>query len=312
MAISPRSGIAAQLGFKLESTVGTAVTVDTFLPLVSESIKRTEAFSEMQGIRANRRLMQSSDWNSGAVTTGGDLQLELYTTSIRPLLTAMMGTETGGTLTYTYYPEDLYGDSLTVQVGRPDLAGTVQPFTYPGMKVASWEIACARGEIATMGLTLQGCIADEIGTATALASASYASGLRPFKFTGANIVVAGGTLATVQQFTLSGDNALQERRVLGSQYALEPIESGLRSYTGAINAQFESLTAYHRYINHTEATLVANMAYGTSVVKVTANVRFDGETPNVSGRGIVEQNLPFTVIAPGTLDNQGISIAYTL
>lgn len=312
MAISPRSGIAAQLGFKLESTVGTAVTVDTFLPLVSESIKRTEAFTESAAIRAGRRLLQSSDWNSGNVSTGGDLQLELYTTSIRPLLTAMMGTETGGTATYTYYPEDLYGDSLTVQIGRPDTAGTVQPFTYPGMKVASWEIACSAGQIATMGLTLMGCVADEIGTATALASASYASGLRPIKFSGANIVVAGGTLATVSQFTLSGDNALQERRVLGSQYTLEPIESGLRSYTGSIQATFDSVAAYHRYINHSEATLVANLANGTSVVKVTANVRFDGETPNVNGRGILEQPLPFTVIAPGTLDSQGIKIEYTV
>ncbi len=311
MAIEPRSGIAASYGFKLESTVGTAVTVDTHLPLVSESIKRTEAFTESAGILAGRRLMQSSQWNSGNITTGGDVQTELYTTSIRSLLTAMMGTETGGTLTYPYTPADLYGDSLTVQIGRPDTAGTINPFTYPGMKVASWEIACAAGEIATMGLTFMGCIADE-GTATALVAPTYAAGLRPIKFSGANIVVAGGTLATVKQFTLSGDNKLEERRYLGSQYSAEPIESDLRSYTGSIQAQFDSLTAYQRYINHTEATLVATLANGTSVVKVTANVRFDGETPNVGGRAVLEQSLPFTVIAPGTLDSQGISIAYTL
>lgn len=311
MAIEPRSGIAASYGFKLESAVGTPITVDTHLPLISESIKRTEAFTESAGILAGRRLMQSSQWNSGNITTGGDVQTELYTTSIRSLLTAMMGTETGGTLTYTYTPADLYGDSLTVQIGRPDTAGTINPFTYPGMKVASWEIACAAGEIATMGLTFMGCIADE-GTATALVAPTYAAGLRPIKFSGANIVVAGGTLATVKQFTLSGDNKLEERRYLGSQFSSEPIESDLRSYTGSIQAQFDSLTAYQRYINHTEATLVATLANGTSVVKVTANVRFDGETPNVGGRAVLEQSLPFTVIAPGTLDSQGISIAYTL
>ena len=311
MAIEPRSGIAASYGFKLESAVGTPITVDTHLPLISESIKRTEAFTESAGILAGRRLMQSSQWNSGNITTGGDVQTELYTTSIRSLLTAMMGTETGGTLTYTYTPADLYGDSLTVQIGRPDTAGTINPFTYPGMKVASWEIACAAGEFATMGLSFMWCIADE-GTATALVAPTYAAGLRPIKFSGANIVVAGGTLATVKQFTLSGDNKLEERRYLGSQFSAEPIESDLRSYTGSIQAQFDSLTAYQRYINHTEATLVATLANGTSVVKVTANVRFDGETPNVGGRAVLEQSLPFTVIAPGTLDSQGISIAYTL
>jgi hypothetical protein len=305
-----RSGLAAQLGFALESTVGTPVTVTSFLPLISESIQRNEAFTESQAIRANRRLLQSSDWNSGNVTVEGDIQLELYTTSIRPLLTAMMGTETGGTVTYSYSPADLFGDALTVQIGRPSTGGTVHPFTYAGMKVASWEIACAAGEIATMGLSFMGCLADE-GTATTLATASYAAGLRPIKFSGANIVVAGGTIASVRNFTIAGDNALTDRRRLGSQFSLEPIETGLRSYTGAINAEFESLTAYQRYLNKTEATLVASMAYGTSVVNITANVRFDGQTPNVSGRDIVEQSLPFTVIAPGTLDSQGITIAYT-
>lgn len=309
MAISPRSGLAAQFGFKLESTVGTPVTVDTFLPLVSESIKRSEAFTESAAIRAGRRLMQSSDWNSGLVTVEGDVQLELYTTSVRSLFTAMMGTETSSAGTYTYYPEDLYGDSLTVQIGRPDTAGTVNPFTYAGMKVASWEIACAAGEIATMGLTFMGCLADE-STGTALASASYAAGLRPIKFSGANIVVAGGTLASVSNFTISGDNALSMRQRVSSQYGLEPIETGLRAYTGSIQGEFESLTAYNRYINHTEATLVATLANGTSLVKMQANVRFDGETPNVGGRAILEQPLPFTVVAPGTLDSQGLTITY--
>tara|TARA_R110000868_G_scaffold23742_5_gene94995 strand:- start:3098 stop:4033 length:936 start_codon:yes stop_codon:yes gene_type:complete len=311
MAIEPRSGIAASYGFKLETTVGTPVTVDTFLPFVSESIKRSETFTESAGILAGRRLMQSSQWDEGNVMIGGDIQLELYTTSIRSLLTAMMGTETGGTLAYTYTPADLYGDALTVQIGRPDTAGTINAFTYGGMKVASWEIACAAGEIATMGLTLMGCLGDE-STGTALAAPSYAAGLRPIKFSGANIVVAGGTLATVKQFTLSGDNSLEERRYLGSRFSSEPIESDLRKYTGALSAQFDSLTAYQRYVNHTEATLVATLGSGTSVVRVTANIRFDGETPNVGGRAVLEQALPFTVIAPGTLDSQGISISYTL
>ena len=42
-----RSGMLAQVGLKTESTWGTAVTVDRFTPLVSESV--TEEIERMEG-----------------------------------------------------------------------------------------------------------------------------------------------------------------------------------------------------------------------------------------------------------------------
>lgn len=308
--MAARSGIAAQIGFAAETTVGTAVTVNTFLPLVSESIQRTEAFTESEGIRAGRLVRGSDEWNSGNVTIAGDIGLELYTKSIRPLFKAMFGAEAEDTTntTYTYTPADLYGVALTTQIGRPDVGGTVRPFTYAGTKVMSWEIACAQGEIATLGLTVQTCLVDET-TGVNLATASYASGLRSFKFSGASLVL-DGTTTNVTQLTISGDNALEARFFLGSRYSAEPVQTGLRTYGGALQAEFESLTAYQRFVNHTEAGIVAKFTSGSSELTITMNARFDGETPNVSGRGIVQQPLPFTCVADTTSDASAITVVY--
>jgi hypothetical protein len=54
MAIA--SGMAAQAGFKAESTYGTAVTVDRFVPIISESLTEEIDRLESEGILTGRRV----------------------------------------------------------------------------------------------------------------------------------------------------------------------------------------------------------------------------------------------------------------
>lgn len=154
-----RTGNAAQIGYALEVTVGTPVTTTAFIPLVSESLTQDRTRLESSGILAGRRVLTSDQYNGGDVTVSGSVQHELYNRGLGKLFTAIFGavTTTGsGPYTHTFSPGDLTGDALTVQVGRPATNGTIFPFTYAGMKVASWEIACAAGEIATLGMDLVG------------------------------------------------------------------------------------------------------------------------------------------------------------
>jgi hypothetical protein len=153
------TGIDAQIGYALESTVGTPVTVTAFLPLVSESLMQESGRLESAGIIAGRRVLASQQWNGGDITVSGSVQHELYNRGLGKLFTAMFGsvaTTGAGPYTHTFTPGDLTGDALTIQVGRPATDGTTYPFTYAGMKVASWEIACSAGEIATLGMDVVG------------------------------------------------------------------------------------------------------------------------------------------------------------
>lgn len=364
-----RTGLAAQIGYATEVTVGTPATVTAFLPLISESLTQDRTRLESTGIIAGRRVLTSDQYNGGDVTVSGSVQHELYNRGLGKIFTAMFGTvvTTGaGPYTHTFTPGDLTGDALTIQVGRPATNGTTFPFTYAGMKVSSWEIACAAGEIATLGLDLVGqrefavrtvtdgvttnastaitsataaFSVDDIGkpisgtgipaattiaavtsttaatlsanaTATgtsvtftigvALATATYPGSIKPLKFNHASVTL-GGSAVNVKSLTLSGSNMLDDsRRFLGNQYITEPLEMGLREYTGSLEIEFTDLTQYTRFVAGTEAALVASFVSGTDSVTITTNVRVDGTTPNVAGRDILTQTLPVKCIASST------------
>lgn len=296
-----KSGLAAQLGIKTETVVGTAVTVDRFYPLVSESVTAEYERLESAGIIAGRRLLTSEQWNGGNITIGGDIGLELYRQNMGLWWSHILGannTTGSGPYTHTATIGDLSGKSFTTQIGKPGVGGTVHPFTYAGCKVASWELAVAQNEIATLGVTLA---AMSVTTGTALASASYGTGdAQPFKFNHAAVSIAGSSYAT-KAITISGDNGLDlERRFLGSQAISEPLEMSRREITGSLDSEFIDLTAYNRVVAGTEAELVLALTAGADTFTFTANVRFDGETPQVGGTEIVPQNLTFKVVADDT------------
>lgn len=209
-----RTGLSAQIGYATETTVGTPVTVTAFVPLLSETLGQDKTRLESSGIIAGRRVLTSNQWNGGNVTVSGSVQHELYNRGLGKLFTVMFGdvTTTGaGPYTHTFTPGNLVGDALTVQVGRPATNGTIYPFTYAGMKVASWEIACAQGEIATVGLDLVGQrefayrqVTDGVTTSGSAAISSSTAAFstddvgKPISGTG---IPSGATIASVTSAT---------------------------------------------------------------------------------------------------------------
>ena len=154
-----KSGLAGQAGFVTETTVGLAKTPTLFLPLVDESISLEKERLESDAIFAGRRVLDSDQWNGGPITVGGDVGLELTNRGLGTLFRHMFGgksTSGAGPYTHTFTPGDLSDLSFTTQIGVPGVGGTVHPKTASGCKVASWELSCSAGEIATLGLSLVG------------------------------------------------------------------------------------------------------------------------------------------------------------
>lgn len=305
------SGLDAQLGTSEETTYGTPVTVDRFYEFRSESLALSIERIESQGLRPGRRILPSARWAAGQKSVSGDITMELVNKSMGRWFKHMLGgvatTQPDAVNSPTVYLHTFTPGTIpkgqTIQVGRPDVGGTVRAFTYHGCKIASWELACAVGEIATITPTVLG---EDEDTVTALATASYTADMAVMTFVNGTLTIAGSA-QDVKSASLTGDNGLAEDRYfLGSQLRKEPHEAALRECTGTAEAEFESLTAYNRFVNGTEAALVLNFVGGiiedalTYFTKVTANVRFDGETPAVDGPGLVMQNLPLKVIDNGT------------
>ena len=298
MAIVTGSGLSGQLGLKAETAWGTAVTVDRFYEVVSENIQMEQERTESSGIRSGQRVIRSDDWTRGQKKVSGPIEFELSTRNLALLLQHSLGTCTafaGGSATIT--PADMTGLGLTVQVGRPDVAGTVLPYTFSGGKVASWEMGASVGEIAK--LTLDMVFKDQT-TATALASASYTSGLGLFAFTHGAVTI-GGSSVSVRSITLKGDNALDtERFFVGGSLIAEPLEAGRREFTFDMELDHSGTVVPGRIESGTEAAMVLTFTSGGSIVALTTNARFDGAFGNLSGMEILSQPLSGKLVASTT------------
>jgi Phage tail tube protein len=315
MPNSVKSGLAGQYMMSVaETTYGTAVATTRSLELVDETLKLTVDRIESKGLRAGRRLV--GKWYPGKRSVAGDLQFEVSGSGFGLMFNHCFGaaavTGAGPTYTHTFNAGDL-PVGFTSQVGKPSIDGTVQPFTYPGCRVASWELSVKAGELLMLKPAI---IAQDEVTTTGLTT--YADpGIYLLSYAGGTIT-AGGTQVDLTDFTLKGDNKLDNARfrVRGAATPKQPLENSWREYTGTLTADFEALTQYNHYVNADEFTLVATFlgpaipAGGGPVytLTVTANIRYNGDTPAVTGPGLLTQPLPFTVVGSGATDVAALSM----
>lgn len=307
------TGIDAQIGYVAEAAWSTAATVTRFHPLVSETLSDAIARVESAATFAGRQVMTSQQWAPGDKTITGVIAHELFDQDMGLLMRAAFGTvstvSAGGTGTHTFFPASPVV-SLTAQIGRPTIYGSVIPFTYQGLKVGKWELAAKAGQIATWGMTVVG---QEETMGTALAAAAYTSNMKPWTFQSMVFSIMG-TTTTVKDFKLAGDNMLDDaRRFLGSTVIAEPLRKDLATYSGDLTLEWGNPSGrgtlnYAAYLGGTEGTLISTLSSGTLMATITANVRFDGTTPNVAGRGIVDHPIPFKAIASGSLDQHAIQV----
>jgi hypothetical protein len=376
------SGVATQIGYALETTPDTPATVTAFLPLGpdGEKLKQDRDRIESDAIRAGRRVLDANDWAGGNISPGGDVGHELYNAGIGKLLTGMFGTvsSTTGPVNSLYtHTWTAVGEPkpLTVQKGVPDVGGTIRPMTYTAMMVEDWELACAAGEFASIGLTFAGLreigyrtvsdgvttsgsaaitsatavwTQDDVGkpisgtgipaaatilsvqsatnatlsanaTATAssitftigiaLAAASYLSGLKPFAYHQGSVSI-GGSAVSVKKLSVKGKNGLDSnRRFIGTRYRKQPLEAGIHTITGTLDLEFENRGQYDRFIAEgTYACVISFVHQLGETLTLTMNIRHDGDTPVVKGRGIVPYTLPFK--CNGTTDALAFNLAY--
>jgi len=304
------SGFRAQLGLIAETTYGQAVTVTRFYPFVEESLSQEIERLESAGIIAGQRVLRSFQWNPDVVRITGDIGMELFQQQTGLLFEHMLGSITsstaGGVATHTATPGSLDGKSLTIQVGKPGTAGTVHPFTYAGVKIQSWELAIETGEIVTLGLT---CYGKSETTGVTLATASYPSDIRPFRYDQGGVSISA-TSFCVRALTLQGENPMDtERFCIGTSTVDEPLENDTRNYSGTATLEFRDLTMYQRFLGTTEYPVVLTLsASATAQTIITMNARFDGASPNVTDKGLVMIETPFKCIASTSLDSSAISI----
>lgn len=297
--MSVASGLAAQVGFAVETTAGTRVTPASFVEFNSESLQLNIERIERNGLRAGRRLRHG--WAPGVRSVSGQVNFDLSAETVGVLFRAALGnvvsSTAGSPYTHTFTPGA--PQPLTIQVGRPRVNATVQAFDYVGAFVNGFELSVSPNEFATMQIDVTG--KDELRDQS-LVAASYSQATF-FTFANATLEVAGDPVC-VDSVSITGDNGLATYHQICGTNPGRPTtrEERRRDYGGTFTADFESLTAYERYVNGTEAALTLELDAGTNAsLTIVGNVRFDGETPTVSGPEIIKQPMPFVFVS-GTSD----------
>jgi|SRR5580704_14454630 hypothetical protein len=314
------SGLASQLMISQEVTYGTWVAPARSLEMVSESMKTTIERIESKGLRAGRRIV--GKWLPGKTSSAGDIDLEVNGIGFGMVLAQIFGTDaiTGPTdtvaYTHTLSPTDL-PPGFSMQIGKPSIDGTVNPFNYTGCRVNTAELSLKTGEL--LGLKLGVVGQAETYAATHALLAYTDPSIYLMSFVGAS-VTCGGVAVALTDFNFKVDNKLDATRFrIASQATIkQPLENSWREYTGTLAADFESMTQYNHFVNGDELSVVASfvgaLIPGAATthysLTLTANCRYDGETPVVSGPGLVPLTLPVKVSASGSTDAAAISLVY--
>lgn len=282
--------MAGQVGWKTEATWGTAVVVDTFVPVLNANLNVDEGYIRAEGIRSGRRTRNPG--RLGARVLSGSTELELPNISIATLFKHLFGsvsTTGAGPYEHTFTPGAHLGLSFTQQIGIEDATGTVQPFTASGCKAGGWSLSCSVGELAKLSYDWT---AKDVVTATALASASYAAGLTPFTFVEGSITVNGAAVASANAVTLTASKGLRDdRHVLGSRNIREQLEQQHFEFTSEITADFDDLTLYALAAAGTQVASVLTFDNGTDDLVITTSGQVIGDAPSLTTIGLEAQTI---------------------
>ncbi len=314
----PAGGISSQFGMVDEPTFGVSPTVTRFLEFNDESIQKTVARLESSGLRVGRKVQRASQFVPSDVDVSGDINFEVQQQGFGLVIKHLLGNiasaqpNVGSNPTvweHTGTVGQLDGKSFTCQVAKAGSDGVQRAFTYRGCKFAKWDLSCSVGSLLMLKPTVDGV--DET-TATAMAAATYPSGVFPLGWANATITLPGGAVGNVSKFDLTGDTQLNlARRFMGATTAFNKKEqlegANLRAYAGSIDVEWADLSAYNLFLNGTTGVMTAMFegpvisgSYNYALEVTLGAVRFDGQTPNVSGPDVVNTAYPWEWYYDGT------------
>ena len=316
------AGIGASLGIKTEATFNTAITVDRFYEFNSESTKYVKNTVVGQGLRAGGLVPRSQRRVVTTFAASGDFEIDLPSKGLGLLLAHSMGSfptpsTTAGVSTYVFTLGDPYTKSFTTEVGVPEYDGQMTSKKLTGCKIASFDLSVGAGDIAKGKFTIDA--AGLTQTEASVATPSFSAATNLFHFAqGAITDNVSTTYANIKDFDISVDNALKtDRYNLGSVGAKqEPIINGFRNITGKITAEFTDTVLLAKFLADTTAGLKLTFTgaaigsgseFETLEIKLPA-VKFDGDTPAVSGPGVIDVTFNFTAYDDGT--NAPLTITY--
>ena len=305
------TGLSSQLGIAPEVTWGTFVAPTRFYEFNDESLKL-----DVQKLRTRSlgdRYQRSSRVRTYVKGGGGDFTVDvmnigpglLYKAMLGAVVSAQVGSTPEWAHTFTPDPAGMLGQSWTVQVGRPTVAGVVVPMNYVGGKVVSWELT---GDLdKNLALKLTWDFAPTNDDTSALAVQSLPAASVPLSFIDA-VVTIDGVATSIKKFSIAGNNNLNTNRRFLSNTKKEALPAGELAITGTLDKEWEDHTRYDDFVAGTQAALVVTYAYGEiattgnpfKLVVTCPAIEYTDDGPMVKNSDVLDEPLQFKALYNGT------------
>lgn len=303
----------AYAGFADETTYGTAATVDHFHEFTKEGLAGKYERIESAALRAGSKVLRADRFVPNPKGAEGDFEFEVENQGLAFWLKYMVGpaTQSGTAPAFTYKAGvgDLNGKSFTAQIGRVGRSGTLDPYTYEGGKVTSWELSNSVDGL--LMLTLNMDFAHEVvpdGTQTGAFAAqtpTFPDDAVLLSYIGGTITI-GGVTFKASEVSVKGDNGLKtDSYYIGTTDKREPLESDQRKYDVTFKGDYEDSSMAKRVASVAAAGALATAKFEWATPdgqhKVTIDIpalRFDESKVNVDGPGFPEQNVTAVGLAP--------------
>lgn len=321
------SGLAASLGVSPEVTYGTYVAPTKFYEVTKPALAKVKNTIQSSGIAAGRLVDLGSRRVVATKAASGSIECEVPNKLFGFLLQHIMGglvtpVQQAATTAYlqTHQLVDNVGRYMTVQVGVPDLGGTVRPFSFLGAKVTAAEFSCGIDEFLTCKLDID---ARDVSEAQGLAAPSYPASVAPFHFGQSTLKIgatagAAAAVTGVRKMSLKIERPQKtDRFYLGAAgLKAEPIANEKIKISGSIETDFVDKTIFaDRYAADTGFAAVWEFVGPVIASTYFETIRFtiplaflDSGTPQVEGPDVVAPKFDFVALHDGT--NGAVTVEY--
>ena len=224
------------ISLKLETVYGTTPANPEFsrLGITGTTLALSKSVIESETIRSDRQL---TDVRHGNRQIAGDISYELNYDGFSAILEAVMG----GTWTADVLVPGTTRRSFSILRHFTELAGAAYPFhRFVGCEFNTFSLTVAPDAIVkgTFGVMGKNWIIEQTAPVGTTYAADTPSSLKPFdSFTG-TVEIDGVPVATVTEITMTLENGMEPRFVVGSDTTRQP-KIGKTRVTGSLTLYFE-------------------------------------------------------------------------
>jgi len=238
----------------------------------------------------------------------GDYGIEFSAESFDDQLEAVLG----GTWTADVLKAGVVRRSFSILRHFTDLQSADKPFhLFAGCEYNTLTLSVTPNTIVTGAF---GVLGQDLGVDTVEPTgATYDASTTDCPFDGftGEILEGGVSIGIVTEISLSLDNGLEPRPVVGDDKTIRPTIS-MSNLSGSMTVYFEDSVMLEKFINETSSSITLTLERGgNSYVIDLPNVTYTGGQPDISGTGSIVLTMPFQALYDETSESQ-VSVTRTI